>query len=295
MTAHEILEHHDRAPAAVVFMARALLPSPGLPAGADLPRIVQRWTGLRIEPAHLAAFRELTGLGKEDGVSVLYPHVLGFRLQMALLTHRAYPVPIWNALQVRNRLVRHRQIDLRETLELETRTGPYRLVQKGIEIDLLSRLTRESECCWESEVTYFYRGRFGAAAADASTTPSPAFSEPAMVDRFQIPQGGGWGFGKLTGDYNGIHYWSWYARRLGFRTAFPHSQRVAGMCTARLNGPDSEAQTLELWIKGPLYYGAQVILKSAGIKNGVQFGLSLEGDHRPALLGQWQASSSQAP
>ena len=58
---------------------------------------------------------------------------------------------------------------------------------------------------------------------------------------------------------------------------------------ARLRGPESDAQTLELWIKGPLFYGANVVLNAATDELGVQFGLSLDGDRRAALLGRWQA------
>jgi len=291
LMARQIVEQHKRAPSAFAFMARAFLPSRGLARDGALPSIVQRWEGLRIEADHLVQFHRASGLAEEDGVSVLYPHVLGFRLQMALLTHRAYPLPIWNALQIRNRLVRHRHFHAGERLDLETRIGAHRIVDKGIEIDLQSRLMRESECCWESEVTYFYRGRFGIPAVESSAEV-PRLSRAPVVERFRMPQGGGWHFGTLTGDYNGIHWAGWYARRLGFRAAFPHSQRVAGMCLARLRGPTSAAQTLRLWIKGPVFYGAEVVLNAAAIDQGVQFGLSLDGDQRVALLGQWQATAT---
>lgn len=287
----QILERRKRAPSAFAFMARAFLPSPGLTREGEVPSIVQRWEGLRIDAAHLAAFRLASGLIEKDGVSVLYPHVFGFRLQMALLTHPAYPLPIWNALQIRNRLVRHRRFHPGERLDLETRVGAHRFVEKGIEIDLHSRLTRDSDCCWESEVTYYYRGRYGSPGSD-KPLEAPALSQAQLIERFSMPPGGGWHFGNLTGDYNGIHWAKWYARRLGFRAAFLHPQRVAGMCLARLQEPESEAQSLRLWIKGPLFYGARVGLKADPIQQGVQFGLFMDEDQRAALLGQWQAGDA---
>lgn len=283
-----ILERHTKAPSDLAFMARALLPSPGLAESSAIPHIVQRWGGLRIDADHLARFRLASGLYKGDGVCVLYPHVLGFRLQMALLTHRAFPLPVWGVLQIRNRLVQHRRFRPGERFDLETSMGSHRIVEKGIEFDLHSRLTRDSECCWESLVTYYYRGRFGAPGG-GQPPPAPDVAQAPMLERFSMPRGGGWHFGTLTGDYNGIHWAKWYARRLGFRAAFPHPQRVAGMCLARLEEPQSEAQTLRLWIKGPLFYGARVVLRAGTIHRGVEFGLSLDGDHRFALSGQWQS------
>src|SRR6185369_10158497 len=55
---------------------------------------------------------------RHERAPVLFPQVVGFRLQMALLTHPAYPLPIWTALQVRNRLVRHVHVDPGEKLDL---------------------------------------------------------------------------------------------------------------------------------------------------------------------------------
>ena len=107
-----------------------------------------------------------------------------------------------------------------------------------------------------------------------------------------MPAGGGWAFGKLTGDYNGIHSWNWYARRLGFPKAFAHPQRVAAMCQSRLAGPSTEAQTLDLWIKGPVFYGANVGLNAVAGEEGLRFGLSLQGDARSALMGHWRAGAA---
>ncbi len=287
----EFVERHRKTPSALAFMPRAFLPSPGLPPGAALPRITQRWDGLHIDAGHLKAFCRATGLPEHGYAPIIYPHVIGFRLQMALLTHRAFPLPVWIALQIRNRLVQHRHLRVGERFDLETHIGTNRIVDKGTEIDLVSRLMHETNCCWESEVTYFFRGRFGS-PADVSSAAAPDLAHAPVVDRFTIPSDGGWNFGVLTGDYNGIHWSNWYARRFGFRAAFPHPQRVAGICLGRLEGPQSEAQTLQIWIKGPLFYGSAVALSAATEPGGTRFGVCLESDHRFALSGQWRAGDA---
>ncbi|MFZ2650684.1 MAG: hypothetical protein WA210_11340 [Burkholderiaceae bacterium] len=287
-----ILESHTRAPFAGAYMARAFLPSPGLPKDGSFPQILERWAGLRIDPRHLAAFRATVGARDDDAVGVLYPHVLGFRLQMALLTHPAFPLPIWNALQIRNRLVRHRAIEPGAILDMETRTAEHRRVAKGLEVELHTRLSQGTELLWESSVTYFYRGRFGASDGPAQPAQPPDLRGAAVVEHLRMPSGGGWAFGSLTGDYNGIHCWPGYARRFGFRTAFLHPQRVAGLCMTRLEAPRSEAQTLELWLKGPVYYGKDVALSANAHDGAVQFGLALAGDSRMALLGSWHGAAA---
>lgn len=287
-----IVESHRQAPSALGFMARAVRRSRGLAQGEGIAPIAVQWQGLRIEPAQLERFCRETGQRVDAGVPVLFPQVIGFRLQMALLTHPAYPLPIWTALQVRNRLVRHVHFHPGEPLDLRTQTGGQRRVGKGIEVDLVSRLMRGPVCCWEGRTTLFHRGRFGAPEAEVPPDAPPDLSQAPIVERFRMPVGGGWAFGKLTGDYNGIHCSNWYARRLGFPRAFPHPQRVAAMCQSRLAGPDAEAQTLDLWIKGPVFYGAQVVLKAVAAGDGLRFGLALQGDARNALLGHWRAGAA---
>jgi hypothetical protein len=286
-----IVEHFGGPPSALKFMARAMRRSSGLAKCGTVPPIAVQWDGLRVEPAQLESFCRNTGLPVEEGVPLLFPQVVGFRLQMALLTHPAYPLPIWTALQVRNRLIRYAHVVPGEKLDMRTRVAQQRAVEKGIEVDLVSRLMRGPACVWEGRTTFFYRGRFGDPAPAAPQSASPDVSQAPTVDRFRMPSGGGWAFGKLTGDYNGIHCWSWYARRFGFPQAFPHPQRVAAMCQSRLSRPGTEAQTLDLWIKGPVFYGADVGLNAVDGEEGLRFGLSLQGDARSALLGHWRAGA----
>jgi hypothetical protein len=63
------------------------------------------------------------------------------------------------------------------------------------------------------------------------------------------------------------------------------------LCLARLRGPQSDAQTLDLWIKGPVFYGAEVVLSAVNGDGGLQFGLALAGDPRTAIAGAWRGAS----
>jgi hypothetical protein len=285
-----ILEEHDRPPSALSYMARAFLPRPRA-RDATFPPLVERWRGFRVDRDALLAFGAATGLDAErDEVSVLFPHVAGFRLQMSLLTHRAFPLPIWRTLQIRKRMVRHASFAPGDVLDLETKIGAGRVVEKGLEVDLESRLVRGSTCVWESSTTYFHRGRFGVAGEASAHAASPDLDDASEIARFRMGDGRAWDFGALTGDYNGIHRWRWYARRMGFSAAFAHPQRSAGLCMSRLPRPSGEAQTLELWLKGPVFYGAEVVLRANVSEHGVTFAASVDGEARPALIGRWGAS-----
>jgi hypothetical protein len=281
-----LLEEFHRRPSVAAYMARALLPSRGLRRTGVFPRIVERWSPVRIDPDHLRAFLALSGLSTADGVPILYPHVFGFPLHMALLTRRAFPLPIWRALQTRNHLLRHRHFTPDESFDLETRVAAERLLDRGAEVDLTTTLTSGGERVWESLVTFFYRGRYGAAQAASPLARSPEPDGSPMA-RWHVPSGVGWRFARLTGDYNGIHWMNAYARLFGFRSAFHHPQLVLGQCLARLSPPARERQRLDAWLKGPVFYDTDVTLRAASGADGVRFAVSMEGEARPSIVGRW--------
>jgi len=113
--------------------------------------------------------------------------------------------------------------------------------------------------------------------------------------RWTVPGGGELRSGWLTGDYNGIHLLDWYARRFGFRGAFQHPQRVIGECLARLPRPMAALPLqLEVWLKGPVYYGAEVALRFSDSRDALSFALHVEDDPRPAIVGRVSAVPAAA-
>jgi hypothetical protein len=280
------------APSAFAFMARAILTPrrPGLRSGP--PALAAAWRGHRVGGARLADFFFLTGLEGHKAWPLLYPHVVGFRLQMALLTDRRFPLPIWNALQIRNHLVLHRAFDRGVMLDFATSVPAQRVVDKGVELDLHTAAHVEGALVWESTNTFYYRGRFGAAGEASPAAAAPRIEGPEQA-RWRMPAGGRFRCGRLTGDYNGIHLSDWYARRFGFRSAFQHPQRVIGECLARLPRRDPSIPLhLDTWLKGPVYYGVAVALRVSEAGDGAKFALHVNGDERAAILGRFAAGTS---
>jgi hypothetical protein len=125
-----------------------------------------------------------------------------------------------------------------------------------MEVDLHTTISAGDEPVWESLNTIYYRGRFGEVDAPLPSSGPPPTPTPAVA-RWRLPDGVGWRLARMTGDYNGIHHWHWYARRFGFQRAFFHPQMIAGQCMAHLRGPaPDEPQQLKLWLKGPAHFGA---------------------------------------
>lgn len=293
MKSHHIL--YTVRPSALHFMLPAFRPSAGWHKRPTFPDLRLSWEGFRIDEDTVRALQGDADPGQGPGLDrlgILLPHVSGFRLLMVMLTHPEWPLPIWGSLQVRNRLVLHQPLHIGDTFSLTTRVAAWRVLDKGIEVDLHTGLIRGDVCAWESVVTFYYRGRFGQPSEHGSAQGAPARS-PTLVEghvttaQWRVQGGRRWQFGALTGDYNGIHQWDGYARRFGFPAAFAHPQSIVAQCLAQMASPAGTPLQLDLWIKGPVFYGRDVVLRQQTCRNGggQDFALRLAEDVRPALLG----------
>ena len=283
-----IFEHR---PSTLAYMLRALYP-PQLRKAGSFPPVCATWRQHRVDMRHLGEFVALTGMGADHGLPLLYPHVFGFPLQMAILTHPALPVPIWNSLQIRNHLLQHRPIPVAAVLDLETRVVSQRVVEKGAEIDLHTSVCVRNELLWESLNTFYYRGRFGEAGPASARAGAPE-ARGQKLAQWHMATGPGWRFSGLTGDYNGIHWSRRYARLFGFRQAFHHPQLVLGQCMARLPVLDpARPQRLDAWLKGPVYYDSDVQLRAAAEPGGNAFAVFAADEPRAAIIGRWRLTGA---
>jgi len=279
-------------PSALANHLRALHPSQGVRGADDVPPIRAVWSRHRIESHQLAEFLALTGLRADHHVPMIYPHVLSFPLQMVVLTHPRFPVPIWKVLQIRNQLFQHRAIATDAVLDMDTVLADQRIVSKGVEFDLHTEVSTDRELVWESTTTFYVRGQFGPASAPPASVRLPSLGG-MLAARWQTTDAAGWRFAALTGDYNGIHYWSWYARLMGFRRAFLHPQLVLAQCLSHLDlSRGSERERLDVWLRGPVYLRTAVQLFVSATARDTDFHLLPDDEHRPAVLGRWRSGAS---
>jgi hypothetical protein len=285
----------SRRPSAASYTLRTLAPPPERKGAVDFPSIRAIWRGHRIDRRRLADFLRFAGLRYDRDLPMLYPHVFGFPLQMVILMHPAFPIRPWRVLQIRNRILQHRPIPDDSVLDIETGVAGRRLVPRGVEVDLHTTVHLRDERMWESRNTFYYRGRFGGADPAPQGERAPEVGG-VVVDRWRSRSGTGWGMARFTGDYNGIHYWSWYARRFGFLRAFHHPQLILAQCMARLPIPRSgEARRLETWLKGPVFHDSDVnLFAQAGPEEGT-FHLIPNGEERPAIAARWGGGTGTFP
>ncbi len=267
------------------YLRGLVLPKPRFRRGAPLPpvRVVRR--GLALAPAHLAAYRAACARWPGHAVPLEYPLSLLFPYHLELFARPELPFRFPKLLGLRNHVVQRRPLALADRLDLEAVLEEARVLPKGLELTVRTTLSAGAERPWESVHLYLLRGAFG---GSDEPRPDPVPALPAETDelRFAAPPAGGREFARLTGDWNGLHWSRSWARALGFRRDFAHTQRIVSACLSRLPAPGEGAVRLDVSFKGPVYYGSPLALRTADAAGARLFELFCGDEPRPAFRGR---------
>ena len=124
-----ILPLYARAAAPMVPGASLLPFVPG--GGGEIPEIELELTGVRTDPAALAAYNKVCGFTLRDHVPPTYPHVLAFPLQMAVMADGRFPFGAVGLVHVANRIAQRRPIGVGEELTIHVRPTKLQPHPKG--------------------------------------------------------------------------------------------------------------------------------------------------------------------
>lgn len=271
------------------YLHAVVLPRRSYQVGDSLPRIRITRRDLPIDPRHLAWFRTMCGYEPSPAVPFDYPLALCFHYHLGVFAHAAFPWSLRKVLGLRNHVTQHRRIRLDEHLDLTVATKDLRVRRKGIEFDIHTLLSSSLESIWESNHVYFLRGNFPHVGDQPPNADLPPLETVELETSWDAPRSGGLEFARLSGDLNPVHYLTPWARALGFRRAFCHTQRIVADCLRRLPHTReltaADALRLDVAFKGPLYYGSSLTMKSARSSDGHRFDLHCDGMEKPAIAG----------
>lgn len=83
-----------------------------------------------------------------------YPHVVGFPLQMELMSRKDFPLPLMGLVHVENVITVHREVRFDEDLEITVTAQNLRAHPKGKVVDLVTEVDVAGERVWEGRSTY---------------------------------------------------------------------------------------------------------------------------------------------
>ncbi len=272
------------------FFITLLAAIPGMKFSFDpaepVPVIIASRRGIKPDAGRLAEFTGVCAIGAGESLPPLYPLAYMYPLVQRILSRKEAPLSLLKTLNSRMEIVVHRPIGLNEPCDVSCKLTAHRVVEKGLEVDIACMLQISGETVWECTITFCYHGRFGEPDKTFASPQWPAIPDAPEIARWFLPEGIGLRFAKISGDGNPIHFSAFYAKRLGFAGDFAQPLLVLTKALTYLSGKGpSEKLHLNIAFKGPVYYGKNVLLKSADDGQTERFDIYSEANSRPAICG----------
>jgi acyl dehydratase len=172
--------HLQAPPAKVPQYLRAALPRWG-PRPDAVPEVVLRLPGLRPQPEAVARYAAVVGQPAGDRLPLLYPQLLGFGLQLKIMTDSSFPFPPLGLVHVANEVTVTRPMPLGARLDVAVHPGAVRAHPRGRLVDLVTVVHCDGEPTWTGTSSYLRRERSGGGSAREPESPSAATASPAAV------------------------------------------------------------------------------------------------------------------
>jgi hypothetical protein len=260
-----------------VTYARAALPLvPGaslLPfvagRGKEMPTLERSSSGVRVDPAELAAYDRVCGFTLRDTLPATYLHIKAFPMHMQLMTDGRFPFPAVGLVHLANRIVVHRPALVPETFDLTVRTTPIEPHAKGRTFALVSEARVDGELVWEDHSTMLRRGGGSADAGnggrEGGADGEPRESDPAgrgLVNaapvEWRLPEDLGRRYGSVSGDRNPIHLHQYTAKLFGFPRAIAHGMWTKARVLAALESTLPDAYSVDVSFRKPILLPGRV-------------------------------------
>ncbi len=256
-------------------------------SGYRMPEIHAKKEGLRIDEKHLNDFYKICGISRTSSISLLYPFTLAYPYMLRILCMKEMPFSMFKVLNTRNSITMYRDMRPGEKIRIACRNSPIRIVPKGLEVNMVSEITADGEKVWDIIATYFAPGNFSEGEATYIAPRLEPVHDASITHEWYLAAKNRFRFARVSGDTNGLHYWTTYARMLGFKRDFAQPIRVVAHIVSLL--PVSETGTpltLDFFLKGPVYYENTLILRNLNREHRNRFDLYCKGNDKPCISGQ---------
>ena len=267
---------------------------PGLYARAATRRKITGTTlpdsGLRcwvdVDPQRLAAYRKVCGFADNGLLPPTYPHILGFALQMQLLTASNFPFPLLGLIHLSNRIRVLRPLGGVSRARVSVQVQNLQPHAKGATFDLVTTLDDQLGTLWEAQSQMLCRGvKLDGEPVEEALASTLMLSE---VEDWKAPSDIGRQYARVSGDYNPIHLSAASARLFGFPTAIAHGLWLKARTLAAL-GEQLAVSNVDIAVqfKKPVRLPSEVTLLASAAGSSGDLRLAGVGDLEH-MVGHWQ-------
>lgn len=247
------LVYHNTPPALIPLYAKALWPKSDKARGdIAIPALSATLVGASTASDALERYQKICGFTRNTRVPVTWPHIMGFPLQLRLLTNSAFPLPLLGLVHLRNTIIQHREIGIGENLDIHVRLGQQEQTRRGLEFDLITEARAAGRLVWEeSSITLFRQPESKGSKETTGHKPSPEKTPARELTRYpetlsiNVPESIGRQYARVSGDSNPIHMHALSAKAFGFPRAIAHGMWSKAHVLALMAGQDG-------WKPGPM-------------------------------------------
>ncbi|WDG80552.1 MaoC/PaaZ C-terminal domain-containing protein [Pseudomonas chlororaphis] len=253
--------------------------------GTELPEYGLR-RQVSVQPAKLAAYRQVCGFAENGLLPPTYPHVLAFALQMQLLTAKDFPFPLLGLIHLANRIRILRPMGGVGDLRVGVHVDNLQPHAKGAVFDLLTSVEDALGPLWEAQSRMLCRGVKLSGEAPAEEPQDEA--SVSELTRWQAPADIGRRYARVSGDYNPIHLSAVSARMFGFPQAIAHGLWNKARTLAALS-EHLPAANIEIAVdfRKPVRLPSEVCLLASAAGSSGDLRLTGAGDLEH-MSGHWQ-------
>ncbi len=213
---------------------------PFVPRGNTLPDRRLTVDELSIDPAHVAAYANVTGLRFDNTVPLTYPFALTFPTVMALITGFDFPFAAMGSVHVENHITQYRPIAVTDTVSAAVHAENMREHRRGLLVDVITDVKVGNETAWHQVTTFLHQQRTSLSdEPKPPPTKQPKLGPPNAV--LSMTPGQIRHYASVGGDHNPIHTNAVAAKLFGFPTVIAHGMFTAAAVLANVEGqlPDA--------------------------------------------------------
>ncbi|KKE99566.1 MaoC/PaaZ C-terminal domain-containing protein [Mycolicibacterium obuense] len=213
---------------------------PFVPRGNTLPERRLTVDEVSIDPAHVSAYANVTGLRFANTVPLTYPFALTFPTVMALITGFDFPFAAMGSVHVENHITQYRPIAVTDTVSAAVHAENMREHRRGLLVDVITDVKVGNETAWHQVTTFLHQQR--TSLSDEPKPPpakQPKLGPPNAV--LSMTPGQIRHYASVGGDHNPIHTNAVAAKLFGFPTVIAHGMFSAAAVLANIEGqlPDA--------------------------------------------------------
>lgn len=249
--------------------------------GGSLPESRYELHDQAIDLDHLAGYERVCGFRTSDLLPGTYLHVLAFPIAVAVLTEPGFPFPLVGLVHVANTITVHRPVRADELVSFTACADGLRPHPAGRQVDIHVAASVAGQLVWDECSTYLRRGGGTGVRREHAELAPPS----GPVGFVRVPGDIGRRYAAVSGDRNPMHLHPLPARALGFPAAIAHGMWLAARTLATLEGRLSDAYTLQIGFKTPLFMPSTVAIATDRTATGWTLDVRGAKSGKPHLAG----------